>query len=126
MNQLNKPCLCGSKKKYKNCCKQRFVSFNLKLILSYAEELNETNESQMGMFKSHYSKLFTSFSLELLEKGFKKVNYLMKKYNDLWQEYCGNINIDYPEKEYYFIHNAAKSIGAEVNTEEPSEEEISD
>lgn len=111
---LNALCFCGSKKKYKHCCKQRFVNFNLELLEQYADEVNESTENQLELFKSHYAKIFTSFSLELVEKGLKKLDMLIKKYNDFWQEYCERVNLTFPEKETYFLKNIAKHLGAEL------------
>lgn len=113
-NILNKPCVCGSKKKYKFCCKQRFVKFNKLILTNLSQEINENCLDQLEQFKNHYSKFVTSFYVELAKQGIKNLNSLAEKYDGFWRDYCNLINIDYPERERYFIANLAKNLGAEL------------
>jgi len=122
-NILNKPCVCGSKLKYKFCCKTKFINFNQNIIQNLADDINNSAEDALGVLKNHYSKFVVSFYVELADKGIKQLNPLVEKYDGLWRDYCSFVSLDIPEKERYFIVNLAKNIGAEL--EQRSEKESS-
>lgn len=116
-SQLNKSCFCGSKKKFKDCCKKKFINFTPSYLKLWADEVNSTEEGSFELFKIQYSKFVSSFYVDLIDKGNHKIGNLVSKYNDLWQEYCGFLDHKFPEMEAYFVKNVSKYLQAELTTE---------